>query len=287
MRWANQRKPAVLIDLLLALPVERGAIAAHHRWDVQAGARTTARFPSLTVKRVRAVSAQQPRIVQGNDGWHQPAELRQLSEIKIIPVKVVQVQDVGSERRLLQQVSRTGEGKVFMPSPPRPEPLRRCQAGNPAFGYPLRPANAAGEMIHMLSRGHPEPPPHGPVTVLFDHAHARPFAGLTANQHSGFMPCLKKRPMQGQADAGGSAPSGLLVDMKNLHSRVNYKRPLRICRRNSSPSQSRTTNRGIWNRSVSRPMRSLKLEQALLKPSSFNKPTVSALRSEERRVGKE
>src|ERR1039458_935602 len=144
MRWANQRKPAVLIDLLLALPVERGAIAAHHRWDVQAGARTTTRFPSLTVKRVRAVPAQQPRIVQGNDGWHRPAELRQLSEIKIIPVKVVQVQDVGSERRLLQQMPRAGERKVLLPGPPRPEPLRRCQAGNPALGETKRPAGRAG-----------------------------------------------------------------------------------------------------------------------------------------------
>ena len=90
---------------------------------------------------------QQPCIVEGNNRGHSSAEARQLPEVEVIPVKVMQMQHVWQERSLLQQVPRTWESEIFMPRPPGPEPRGRGQPRKPAFRKARDPPSATGVSV--------------------------------------------------------------------------------------------------------------------------------------------
>lgn len=112
---------ALAVDFVFALPVIGGGVAADGWIDAKIGALPTSRTPTLAFQRVRTVAAQQPGIVQGDNGWRFGAQLRQCPQIEeasiISPifVQVVQVQDVGWNGDQIEEMLRTRGIEDFAP----------------------------------------------------------------------------------------------------------------------------------------------------------------------------
>src|SRR5574341_621313 len=111
--------PSELQEIPVATREQSGVLCFHSRHG-QIRAITTPRLPSITVKRVCAVAAHRPRIVESQHDGKLLTKRRKRSQIEIPSMKIVAMHDVGMFFRQGPEPPCLGETKILIPSLVRP-----------------------------------------------------------------------------------------------------------------------------------------------------------------------
>ena len=207
---------ALLVQPGLAGEVVGGGVPGDRRVGVQVGAVPTARTPALAVERVRAVTGQQPGVVQGEqrgDGCGQP---REQPQVEVAAVQVVQVGDVTDSGALEQAVGRgVVEVLVAQAAPGRPHRLGR-RLRQPPRGL-ARPTGRAlaRRGAHVQEAARPAAPP----LVTAEPVHSGSAGWLVTHPQLRVPPTCQVGPVQLQCHRFGATSDGSGARLQDAHAR--------------------------------------------------------------------
>lgn len=225
-------------DVTFPRPVLGCGVAPDGRINRQIRAGPAARFPALAAERMGAMSAERPRVVERPGGWAGARDARQLAQVEVTAVQVLQVDDFG-RWCCCGDSARAGEIEIFAP----------CSAVARAFrrGQRLRqPKGDTGPTRTAMQRLKPavDSPPcalrqRGGVRSVIQLNDARIVTAPKAHRYRHVVPGARILLLKQRAHALRAATAIRSVDEQNAASLSHAAATLREAARQTSRRPSR------------------------------------------------
>ena len=126
-------EPAAGVDVGLGSQVRPRPVAPDGRVHVQVGAGAAPGPPPVAMERIGAVARERPLVVEGHDDRQQVAHRRELAQVEVAAVEVVQVDEVRRLGREARDPPRPREVEHLAPEAVGDERSRRSRDRERAF----------------------------------------------------------------------------------------------------------------------------------------------------------
>lgn len=242
-------------------PVVSGRVAAHGREAGEIGAIAAALPPAFAGGEVRAVSGQQPGIVQGDHGRRPRGEAREQAQVEVCvmikTMEIVDVDEVGLPRQGGENPVGTGQGEILVTAPVCPCGARMGRLQQPSPAETSAARAAASAPAEQSCAGAAPPAVRTGQRQFRDGRVGR--VHLRADEPVDMMTGALVTLRDASGDVGGSAAALAGGEQRDVHGRNQ--------RSSSSAVQSPTSTRGSCQSSARGETVAARLAQA--KPASL------------------